>query len=71
MKKINLKQVFISAVHFLRRGANDFRVVPASAQFTDADKFEVFEKWLLDNGSKFPKLELKVGMFEMSGRGFT
>jgi hypothetical protein len=24
------------------------------------DKFVVFEKWLLDNGSKFPKLELKV-----------
>ena len=24
------------------------------------DKFEIFEKWLLDNGAKFPKLELKV-----------
>lgn len=24
------------------------------------DKFEIFEKWLLDNGAKFPKLYLKV-----------
>ena len=24
------------------------------------DKFTVFENWLLDNGAKFPKLELKV-----------
>jgi len=25
----------------------------------DTDKFMVFEKWLLDNGAKFPKLELR------------
>jgi len=24
------------------------------------NKFRVFDKWLLDNGSKFPKLGLKV-----------
>jgi hypothetical protein len=25
----------------------------------NADKFAIFEKWLVDNGTKFPKLELK------------
>lgn len=35
---------------------------PASAgagATSGADKFAVFEQWLLDNGSKFPKLELR------------
>ena len=27
----------------------------------DSDAFAVFEKWLIDNGSHFPKLELRVG----------
>ncbi len=26
------------------------------------DKFEIFEKWLLDNNAKFPKLELRVSI---------
>lgn len=31
--------------------------VPSREQ--DKDKFQIFEKWLLDNGAKFPSLELK------------
>lgn len=31
--------------------------VPSREQ--DKDKFQIFEKWLVDNGAKFPQLELK------------
>ena len=29
----------------------------------EQDKFAVFERWLLENGAKFPKLELRVQSF--------
>ena len=31
----------------------------SAVQGKDADKFDIFEKWLLDAGAKFPKLELQ------------
>ena len=39
-----------------------FSLYPQYAGETVAasDKFAVFEQWLLDNGSKFPKLYLKA-----------
>ena len=31
------------------------------------DKFQIFEMWLLEHGTKFPKLELKVNYYSDSG----
>jgi hypothetical protein len=36
------------------------RLIYTLAGVDETDKFHVFERWLLDNGSLFPKLELKV-----------
>jgi hypothetical protein len=40
--------------------------IPDSQNVAADDKFMIFEKWLLDNGAKFPKLELKVCLLMIS-----